>query len=577
MTNKIGSHFDGVVDVHYHGAGGHSPEHAAHAARAIRYDNVRTLIQNLKLSPSEPVFTTEGSNELFKTLYLQCFDGNPNVPGSEARHYNCRACLSFLETYGTLVTVDDDGKRRSVVFTDEVVSVFPEFQNLKAYVEARRVSGVFVTDVKVWGTPVSRPTLKGVWTHLAIRNPGVRFVARTQSAHQYAAQKLEGLGQVVRFIHSPAGAQIPRALDLVRTGMLARADKVLPNLEWLNAQYEMHTLRLIGDAKRRDALLWRAVAKAPEGFLHPASGMVGVLCDQLAQGVKLDVIKASWAEKMDPSAYQRPTAAPAEQNIDKAEKLLSQLGLGSWSLERATATGFDLDPGTMWRPSLTAHEQDKGILSSGGLFSDLRAEVRQHAREPILDRSPPKMMTWRTFERDHLPHARKLEARLDTRTRHAIRQFTSQTDTIWVTGDFNSIFRWRHPVASYVYRQGSYVGEFLGGHGIVSGMSYFEIERIVKHPHLWLPSNRDELFGCTLILKGAHDRQSPGLALFPEVLRAELHPVRDVFELLSNKRKLTIRSNSSGAGLDVHQGAPPVRLRVTTDSFVYEVIVDRIE
>jgi hypothetical protein len=573
VTHTHVEHFGGSDTV----VTGVQHKHAAkHAARALRYERARALIQALKLDPNEPVFTTTVHAHLLWKTYLQCFDGTATAPGSEAQHYNCNACKAFLKTYGGLVTVDDKGRLNSLVFTEEVCAAFPEFQVLRDLVEGHAITGVFVSEAVQWGIPENEQSVPHTfyrrWQHLAVRNTGVRFKHATLAAHQFIALKTEGFGQVRRFLDTTSAVRLTQARDVLQAHSLVRAEKALPQVLWLLERAQER--RVNGTNK-----LWKAVAKAPEGFLHPSAGMVGVLVEALAAGKSMENIKRLWAEKMDPLAYQRPTAPPAEQTIDRAEALLAKLGIGAAALDRRFANAFDLGPGTVWTPSSPAFA-DEGILAGGGLFSDLRVEVRAARKStPMVDNSSPKLMTWTKFSQEVLPLARNLGVTLGSTAAHAIRQFTAQMGLVWATnGGGQKLFRWAHPVASYGYRNGSFTRDFFSTNE--AGAVRFSVERVVLHPQCWpgaMPAGAGGGFrtGVTFILRSCYDRQTPGLALFPETLRGDLHEVRDVFELLSNRRKLKL-PQPGGAGLDLYEGSPAVRLRVTTDTLIYDVIVDRM-
>ncbi len=86
-------------------------------------------------------------------------------------------------------------------------------------------------------------------------------------------------------------------------------------------------------AKAKKNLLWRTVAMAPPGWAHLSNGMVGTLLEDLQSGKSFEECKRSWATKMHPLQYQRPSAPVSENQIAVAEKLVEKLGLPGFEAE----------------------------------------------------------------------------------------------------------------------------------------------------------------------------------------------------------------------------------------------------
>ncbi|XYD09857.1 hypothetical protein R1A27_04725 [Methylobacterium sp. NMS12] len=65
-----------------------------------------------------------------------------------------------------------------------------------------------------------------------------------------------------------------------------------------------------------------------------------------------------------------------------------------------------------------------------------------------------------------------------------------------------------------------------------------------------------------LVLRGARDQREPGLCLFPETLRSDLHGIRAVVEAYSRTRQIEGREASDANGLVVGRGDGRHRIRV---------------
>lgn len=184
---------------------------------------------------------------------------------------------------------------------------------------------------------------------------------------------------------------------LLRTDALARAEKVIGGAEWLLDLKR----RLFGSPQptrtQRNAMLWLAVAKAPEGFCHPRASMLGSLMDDIVSGKSMETIKSGFAAKMDGLAYQRPQAAPSAGSIAQAEKLVSKLDLAR-ALERRFARLEEVV--ALWKP----RDMRAKPLSGGGVFDHLKKPAPSASEL----RGNQGRITWAKFERDILPHVAKL-------------------------------------------------------------------------------------------------------------------------------------------------------------------------
>ena len=103
------------------------------------------------------MFQTDASN-LFQTFLF-------HIPEYEKQIHNCRTCRRFFEAFGGLVTIDEHGGTKPVFWEADQVPEFyrPAVAAVAGYVERARVTGVFLSDERIWGWPEH-----GGWTHLAV-------------------------------------------------------------------------------------------------------------------------------------------------------------------------------------------------------------------------------------------------------------------------------------------------------------------------------------------------------------------------------------------------------------------------
>jgi hypothetical protein len=262
---------------------------------------------------------------------------------------------------------------------------------------------------------------------------------------------------------------------------------------------------------------WAAVAKAPAGFCHPRSSMIGTLLEDIAAGKSYEDVAKSFAAKMGPLQYQRPQAAPSTGAIKQAEELFEKLGLAP-ALRRRFARVDEVQ--ALWRPPAAQPVAKRGE----GVFAHL---TPKGAAPTVAMVTPAITMTWEKFARTVLPDAAELELR--------VRMFPERANfgalVTAVDPEAPPLLQWdrpeqRNPVSWYVWHGGSPATQW-GLHA-----DYAKISAITESPAHWYggEGNKQHARGIFLVLEGARESRNAGLALFPECLRSELHGVRAAIE-----------------------------------------------
>lgn len=488
---------------------------------------------------STPVFTTDAEN--LWGVYLASFSD------AERQHHNCHACRHFIERFGGLVVIDDEGRPQSAVWceSDAPLEYIPTVRAMAGALRKAKITGVFFSSLETYGTPVT-----GVWRHLhAIPAKSAVFKTGVLTAEQKMAERKEDLKNVRLALSEYSSATLDLALRLLRSDALYRSEKVLGQAEWLHSLHAH---------KGRPNLIWRAVATAPAGFCHPRSGMLGTLLDDLAAGKDFDAVAGAFRAKMHPLAYQRPQAAPSAATVAAAEKVVAQLGAAG-SLARRFARMEDIV--TLWRPA-----PSKEGPASGGVFGKVRtkdAEPESKIRVPAIT------MTLNKFRRTVLPTADKIEILVPARS-----SFTALVTA--VNYDAPPILQWdspeaRNPVSWYFWNGGSLARQF----GLTSGV-YSPVSALANKPSMWGAGCSHHGEGFLFVIEGARESKVAGSALFPEMLRSEFHGVRSVIEAFSRASSIEGVSEPHVAGIMVDSKAPfAVSLRVWSGAVSQDYTLDR--
>jgi hypothetical protein len=456
-----------------------------------------------------------------------------------------------------LVAIDASGKSHSPLWyaSDAPDEIRDGIGALEAAVARAKVIGVFYSVQTVWGTPVTGP-----WHHLAVTPPREQlFDQATLTASQAMAQKREDYRNILVALAEFPVAAIDQALRLLETDSLYRGEKVLGVARWLK---ELHEARVQTHNRMiRDNLTWRAVALAPAGFCHPRSSMIGSLLEDIVAGLAFETVASRFANKMDPTRYQRPKAAPGAGNIAQAERVIAQLGAAE-SLERRFARLEEVK--AVWHPRVVPSTE----ADSAAVFAHLKPK-----KDPTVPamQIPAVTLTWEKFQREVLAAADQIE--YFTRSPgHYCALVTA------ANANAPAILQWDHaeqrnPVSWYVYRNGSPADQWgLQPH------AFHRVSAIAYQPSAWYGDYPHQGNSVIFLLDGAQDSgaSGSGLALFPEFLKSEFREIRATIEAHSRSKEILGAAEASACGVRLLKGAAWNELfRVTTKDFQVDYRLDR--
>lgn len=462
--------------------------------------------------------------------YLESF------PAAERQYHACNSCRRFVETYGALVTIAEDGAIEPAFWNTEDCNpgeAAPVAAMLKL-VRRAKVTGPFLTSESIWGQPAT-----GVWRHVHLlpRRERVYPKGGKLTAGQAAAEKRQDFQNVFTALGEYPAAAVHQALALLKSEQLFRSEKVLGQAQFLadlHAALEAHP-------NRRANVVWRLVAPAPAGFCHPRSSMIGTLLDDIVAGKNFEEAARAFRIKMDPRYYQRPQAAPTAGNIATAERIVERMGLAP-SLERRFARFDEIQ--TIWKPTPAPAK-----VPAGGVFGHLAPKGDTPAVPSMA--TPVQVITWEKFARTALPDARNIDVLVPTAGNFAAIVTAAHADA-------PPILQWdspekRNPCSWYLYRDGSLATRW----GLAPG--WRKVTGIALQPSMWTGSFAHMGKGAIVVIDGARDSEQRGAVLFPEILRSDLHEIRPTIEAHSKSSKLSGFEEASACGLMFPDG----QLRVT--------------
>jgi hypothetical protein len=525
------------------------------------YDEYDKLLGQIResfedaITSNKHLFTTRAEELDLFDIFLR------NLPAEARQHYTCNECRRFVNRYGHLVTIGDDGELWPVMWSWAPKFFYKAIAEIRNIIIRSKVTGEFITSDKRLGVAKT-----GIWHHMAVDIPGtMRHNNRLYTADQVMAQKKEEFKMLVAALNTYKLDTVKTAVNILESESLYRSDKVLGIARWfLKVYQETDALRNEITTKPLYAnLIWKKVAEAPAGFCHVHSSMIGTLLDDIEDGYSFEEVKRRFDEKMNPLKYQRPQVAPSAGNVKRAEEIVAKLGIEK-SLKRRFARLDEIS--TIWKP-----KTDTTIpLTTTGIFSNIK--TKQQESKVTNDITPrTQTMTWEKFNRTVLPEAKKIEIHISGNAKENYAAFVTAEDF-----DAPPIIQWdteehRNPVSWYLYNGGSYAYKWN-----VPGYSYTEITGIALQPNMWQPGYEHQGVGAMFIIKGCKDTSNKSSGLFPEILRNELREVRHTIEAYSQDNRLGGYEEASACGILIQDGfRKPVSLRVTTDVGVRTYILDR--
>ncbi len=463
----------------------------------------------------EPMFSTDVQ---LSTLFLDEFSHPPLK-----QYHNCRACLSFLDHFGSLVTVQPDGKLLSLFFGSNVPEVPTRYQSvaqtLRNAVEQASITHRFFSDKGTWGTRPNDPH-----SHFYILSPPIR---RDPNALMGAARTdFETLSRALKTWEMATIDTLITYLDL---NVLPGKEKYLKWIQWLRTQC----------INENENVRWLAVATSPTGWTHPKASVLGNMLDMIQENKPIpDMIKAI-NEMLDPLQYQRPTTT-SQGNQSQFDKLVDSLGLRP-SLFRRYATLDEVEK--LWVPGSQDPPSYDGQLSS---VDPIPKSVYQ---------AKPERMTWVKFRDMILTKATAIEYKTPSAPSNYIGYVTS------ISVNDPPILEWdrmeeskgvdhppaqRNPFSAYVFHKGSDASMW----NLTNGM-WVKVSGITLAPWMWYGGNfpHHGKFVTFLLESARPTHPSDNTALFPAIVRKEFHPVRSSLEEWNRTHEITGSKNGSACGV----------------------------
>lgn len=498
------------------------------------YENsmYETLCKFMKNTSSLGGLYCTNSENLWE-YYLSSF------PEQARSHYNCNTCRNFVNNYGGLVAINNDGTL--------VPAMWPEGTKMYDTVKSSPVVGVFSCKSITLGIPHA-----GGFEHLCSVVNMCNVCLNPNEKREYAAQKFR---MVMSTLAEISESSIATLVELCADGAFKRTEVLKDRAFWLQEIKALSLEKMTRFHKKN--LLWKKISEAPDSFCHVKQSVLWSILEDIEERLPTQVIIRKANAKLSSDTYQRPIAAPTESQIDVAERLVAKLNLAP-SFERRLCRLDEVH--ALWRKG-----RDAPKAPEPSVFGNLREpQPLTRSRRSDLEALP---ITWEKFHEEVLLRAKRIEI------------FTPQVSnyTVLVTAvhpDAPPLLKWdskelRNPVSWYTWPKGMTPEHF----GLKSNV-FCEVLAVAYKPSMWNHQDRfDHLgFGVLFFLEGAKETTSPSPGLFPEFLLSDLHPIRRVIEA-HNRTTNVIGLEYDNHAIGLMVGEPSVNHKVRVDGRVY--IIDR--
>lgn len=515
------------------------------------YNFLEKLNNRFQINSERDKLFTTNSEGLF-CLFLEQL--HPDI----VQHYTCRCCQNFVDRFGGLVTIGEDGKTSSALwgFNDPPYALYEGIATIKDLVEKQKVTGVFYSNEYQYGSPATNG--KDItWRHMAAK-PHKRNVWDNvlQTADQRMAEQKEDFKNIVLALMDYPLELLTVGLKIVNSDTLYGNEKIKGQMEWL---YNLSFARENSYKKYRDNTVWKAIAEAPAGFLHPRASMVGTLLTDLKDGYSYDDAAARFKSKMHPLQYMRPTAPPKDGTIVEAEKVFSVLE-SAGALARRFCRLDEVQ--LLWQPVT-----DKSQPIEPSLFGHLKSKPQTGDIN-----TPATKITWEKFRRTVLPNCTSIEINLPS-----VRHYLAPLVTA-VHPEAPCLFQWNNHVSWYIHTDGFNHGSYPHEMNINPGWT--KLSGIGFKPFMWEDEEAFEHQGHSVLFylqEAFETKNMTNSCLFPSLMKSEYHGIRSVIEAYSKRGRIEPTYGKKAVGIVRAKTNQDWQLdvRCTVHNQVYRHLLDR--
>lgn len=439
-----------------------------------------------------------------------------HLSDEEKQNHNCSTCRDFLKYWGNVGSISKDGKFVSAIWPDTLTGAAdiyqPALDKIWSELSKAQVKGPVLNTVPAVRS-ADRSFLGG-FEHLNLEGLYPRIFGLSCANKAYTDEEMykhftkfktlrdNYLGYYRHAIHGEPSIKV--GIDLLKHHKPARWSPMVAQLEThLNFQEKIDKAFSEGGQTQRDRVL-HLLSATHDYISRLNNSVLGEMLDALLSNRGGEEAIRRFNLYTDSSVYMRPTRELTDTDTQRANEIVSELGLEP-SLRRREATLEDIEDNLLWRRSEPKSKTDAGFFD----------HLREEKKEEVMSMGEARV-SMSTFMSDSIRGAERVVIHQAAGAIGGLLTAVSLEDKPIITWDNESA---RNPVSWYVFNR-------------APDCCPLEVEAICDLPCQW--SGNTKFTGHIFAGKDvAFSKGSVRSGLFPEILRNELHTVRATVEKYS--------------------------------------------
>lgn len=504
--------------------------------------------------PNDLIFVAGNSNipDLFALFLL-------DIPVDFRQYYNCNACHGFINRYALTCVINDDGTIRPWLFRKYLPEQIADnpFRRFSTQVadaiinHGNRVSRCLTIPMKDMDGMLGVDTNEEhpEFNHLMAYAPEYNLDLSKQRVNLDERHKIFVKNMVKLTKQFSTVDNIMKVYVMLNDDIIPMKDKYY-SLVGMYLEYAKKVMEMKGH--QRNNLLWKYSIEAPDSLVAFSSTAIGNLIENLNDGMNDEIAINAYRQMVDSHHYMRPTKEVTSNQTEEAFKLISELGYTEKDFDRKLALFDDIKDHCIWLPKQTKTTSQK----DENFFSRLAADKEnvEDDKDDIRTRTT-KTMSFTTF-------LKEIEAGKYT----AMQYLYTPGNTMYAMvapahPDAKPILYWdteenRNPYSWYT-RSGTdrFFDPYYDAtydridHFASKTLKRNHVIGIVPLPHMWnetVSIASVGFKGYLFVIKDVEDTDNNSSALFPQILKKDLYPIRAVMERYSNQTPMATPDGDKG-------------------------------
>ena len=346
------------------------------------------------------LFVVDVDKDTLWDTYLESFPEGTNLIFRERREFDCSCCRQFIKSFGNVVRINSDNSVTTIWdFRTDDNTFQPVLDAMSNLIKSAPVRDVFVAKETGFGTDRNREQLENgeviTWEHFRIDLPKRFKFTSNETIGSLLGNYRENKNVFKRSLEEINTEAVETVLELIGQKSLYKGEEWKSVLEkFLSLQKEYNKLR-----SGQENYCWRKSVEVGPVISKIRNHSIGVLLQDLSEGVELDEAVRRYEKVVAPSNYKRPKAIFTKKMVEDAQKQVKELSLEN-SLGRRHATLEDITVNNI----LFANKDARNKIQ-GDPFMELQQEVAVNPKKFNKTEEVPI----ETFVSEILPYTTNIE------------------------------------------------------------------------------------------------------------------------------------------------------------------------